>query len=104
LTREHQSCRNMGPRGRAPGFISPPELPTLLNPLNSSPHLRSYPFDGCGDRNGGGTAALLTTTMSPADLIKHYDRRMSTSGWKQAPGPSKASSTWSRSQTDRDQT
>jgi hypothetical protein len=96
VTQSHQNCSGRM-HGRPPAFADPPEFPVLLNPAGTTQTYAMF-NNNCGEREFGGssTGVLLTTSMSPADLIKHYDRQMAAAGWKQTPVPSTATSTWTK--------
>ena len=104
VTKDHQDCRGSGPRGRAAAFVDASEYPTLFNPPNAV--MNQSMFGGCGEARFGssGTSAVLTTTMSPADLMKHYEKQMGSTGWKRADVPSTATSTWTRPSPDGGET
>jgi hypothetical protein len=104
VTTAHQNCRSTAPRGRAPGFVDPLDFPILLNPANATQTQASFP-QGCAEREfgSGSMGVMLATTMTPAELLKHYDRQMASSGWKQVPIPSSVNSVWSKADANGDE-
>jgi hypothetical protein len=81
------SSRSMGPEGRM-------RAPILINPPQA--RLQDYGSACSGQFNStsGGPGALLSSTISPAEILAHYAKQLADSGWKES--GSGVSASWSR--------
>jgi hypothetical protein len=72
-------------------------LPVLDNPANATRFMASGM--GCQSRGYGpstGTSTDLLTSMTPMELIQHYEKQLPATGWTQVKIPSDANSVWAK--------
>jgi len=72
------------------------ELPLLVNPQDAGMNDRTCFGSIVGIGGGNGTSERLQTNLSPAQLLEHFSRQLSDSGWSTSSSAAAVRRVWTR--------